>query len=422
MATKIELGTIIEDFSNSGVWPVTGSTGVLGTNTVQHKEGNSSVSLQSTNTSAYIRRDHGELIDMSAGDVIFIRFYVHGEAGLTPGGVTTMRIAFIEDSGITKYFQVIFLSSGSLGEGHYCIAIKKPTVASSRWDIAGAADWSKIRYVQIFMDPAGTYTTKISWLGIRMGYSATPWVVLTFDDGFISDYTIAAPLIESYGWHMTSYVPTANIGGGGMLTKANCDTLYNAGHDISNHSATHSVSGLIILTQPELAAEVDTPYNTYIDYGYTRSAKHFAYPYGNSNSTVVDALKINHVTGRRFHTPDMFTHPDLLTDGQYLIPGKDIAEANWVTRSGEIIEAVEAGRPYVCVWHSITNQTNFALMLSGIASLQVTYPNLRVGSMSEYYDWLTGMPEQQDVRKNTLYNIDCVSSGSYNTEYSSIWN
>jgi len=412
MTARITLGTIIEDFSNVALWVLTGTGATHGTDTIYHKEGNASVWMQNTTANMYIQRDHGSLVDMSAGDTIFVHFHVHGDAGLTPGGITTMRIAFIEDSGVTKYFQFAFNSPGSLAEGDYCIAVKKPAATGGRWDVTGAADWSRIRYVSLFVDPFGTDTVKISWLGIRMGYSATPWIVLTCDDGFTTDYTIVKPLVESYGWHFSSYVILSKFGLTNLMTRAQCDAIYGAGHDICNHTATHGAGGLIALDQSALAAEIDTPYETLMSYGYTRSAKHFAYPYGSSNSTVVDAVRINHLTGRRFHTPDMFAHPDLLSGGQYLIPGKDIAEANWATRSAEIIEAVEAGRPYFCTWHQITNQANLESMLAGIAALQTTYPTLRVGSTSEYYNWLAGFPEPDEVSKDVVFGDASDSVGT----------
>lgn len=64
--------------------------------------------------------------------------------------------------------------------------------------------------------------------------------IFTFDDGAVSHYTRAFPLLSEYGWKGTCYVVPQAQGQvhskyGRLMTFAEMDAMYNAGWDISNH-------------------------------------------------------------------------------------------------------------------------------------------------------------------------------------------
>jgi peptidoglycan/xylan/chitin deacetylase (PgdA/CDA1 family) len=66
--------------------------------------------------------------------------------------------------------------------------------------------------------------------------------VITFDDGYISVYETAFPLLQQYGWPFTIFVPSGLIGSNAGLY-ASWDQLRemgNAGATLANHSVSHS--------------------------------------------------------------------------------------------------------------------------------------------------------------------------------------
>jgi len=64
-------------------------------------------------------------------------------------------------------------------------------------------------------------------------------IVLTFDDGFISDYEMALPLLEKYNIKATFYITAKNIGKSGYCDKTQLSELCSAGMEIGSHGLTH---------------------------------------------------------------------------------------------------------------------------------------------------------------------------------------
>ena len=68
--------------------------------------------------------------------------------------------------------------------------------------------------------------------------SASPPVVLTFDDGG-SGYLAAADLLETQGWRGWVFMTTGSIGKPGFLSAGDLRSLQNRGHVIGTHSRSH---------------------------------------------------------------------------------------------------------------------------------------------------------------------------------------
>lgn len=62
---------------------------------------------------------------------------------------------------------------------------------------------------------------------------------LTFDDGGISNYSIIAPILESFGLKGIFFIPTSCIGQSHFLTSEMIKDLHNRGHIIGSHTHTH---------------------------------------------------------------------------------------------------------------------------------------------------------------------------------------
>lgn len=64
-------------------------------------------------------------------------------------------------------------------------------------------------------------------------------VVFTFDDGGVSFYTKAAPILEKYGFKGVFFISTKYIGTPGFLDKEQVVALAARGHIVGSHSHTH---------------------------------------------------------------------------------------------------------------------------------------------------------------------------------------
>jgi len=340
--------------------------------------------------------------DLSSSDVIFVRFWASGSIG-------TLRLLFFTGS---AYYQLVPYATASIGAGWNVFAFHRATTASTWCTISGSPNWANITAFRLQMQPPSGQDATIVWGGLYAGYTAAPWVVLSFDDGNASDYTIVHPLLQSHGWHATYYVPAAYIDESERLTRAQCDALYAAGNDISNHSATHSAN-LTALTGAALNAEIDTSYDTLMSYGYERSAKHMSYVGGAYNDEVVAATAIHHISGRTVGWGESRAHwwPSL-DGGNYKIRAGDISTASWATVAPYVTQSVKSNTLCVLYGHVYTESSTLAAIFDGIAALQETYPTLRVGCMSEYQDWLRGIPVPGNTRLATPYGSDGEKTGT----------
>src|SRR5215212_6321260 len=64
-------------------------------------------------------------------------------------------------------------------------------------------------------------------------------VILTFDDGYKSQYTNAKPILDKYGYKATFYIVCNNVGANGYLSWEDITVLYKEGYNIGSHTMNH---------------------------------------------------------------------------------------------------------------------------------------------------------------------------------------
>ena len=89
---------------------------------------------------------------------------------------------------------------------------------------------------------------------LRGGDDRAVPVVLTFDDGDLSGYTTAAPILESHGFRADFFIVSEWIDRPGFMTREQLRDLVRRGHGVHSHSRTHPV--LPSLTDAQIEDEV----------------------------------------------------------------------------------------------------------------------------------------------------------------------
>ena len=167
----------------------------------------------------------------------------------------------------------------------------------------------------------------------------SPMISLTFDDGSQNDYNNALPVLNTYGFKSTQYIPTGDLMNGDyswMLTPAEIQTEAQQGHEIGGHSMTHAdlttctpicdaSTGVTVvngyptttLTQElvDSKAFLEGTANGGIGLG-AGTVTDFAYPYGSYDSNVIAAEKTaGYVSGRSteagYNNPGSFEPYDI---------------------------------------------------------------------------------------------------------------
>ena len=113
-------------------------------------------------------------------------------------------------------------------------------------------------------------------------------VVLSFDDGYASQWRSAAPALAAHRWPGVLNLQTARLGVGGGLTAGQVRAMVASGWEIDAHSVTHA--DLRKLSARRLAAEVAGSRRA-LQVRFGVAADFFAYPYGRSDAAVRAAVR-----------------------------------------------------------------------------------------------------------------------------------
>lgn len=113
-------------------------------------------------------------------------------------------------------------------------------------------------------------------------------IVLTFDDGRVSDYDVAFPLLVQAGARAEFFINTANIGRPGFMTWTHVDEMQRAGMSFQSHSHDHIV--LLGLSRPRLEYQLRTSKQRLED-RLGRRVHFVAAPYGLLGRLVIETAQ-----------------------------------------------------------------------------------------------------------------------------------
>ncbi|MDC0936443.1 family 78 glycoside hydrolase catalytic domain [Pirellulales bacterium] len=190
-------------------------------------------------------------------------------------------------------------------------------------------------------------------------------VVLTFDDGNVSDIKFAAPLLKEYGFGATFYLSEAWMDGGkDFVTWEQARELHDLGFEIGNHTSSHPwVTGL---TRPELVKELEIIEQRCEEHGIPKPVT-FANPAAHTNRHVIDTVRdLGYLFARRGTAPEFQpsdwgrgAHYDPRIDDPMLIPSTLIPGPDYVWNFPDLAWAVENatdGKIAVLTFHSVRTE------------------------------------------------------------------
>jgi peptidoglycan/xylan/chitin deacetylase (PgdA/CDA1 family) len=287
-------GDRLSYFDDISGW-TTNDRGILSTEVTNIKTGSGSLKI-TAEADELIILDKVISEDLSATDRFNFRFY-------------------IEDVSKVGYI-IIYLSHESSVTNNYNIRVDDSDMSNG---------WNSLSLLKTdFNDEGGDWTQQAIALRVRVDIletdryvildsiflqqEALPKVLIQFDDAYESVYTKAMPKMYEYGMIGTCYVVPDFVGANSIMSEEQLLDMYaNNFWDLGNHTYTHRT--LTDLSYSEIVEELSSCKEWLEERGYTRASRHLAYPRGEYNDTVLQAVKDTNMISARKTTGTLGDYP-----------------------------------------------------------------------------------------------------------------
>ncbi|MGA7194262.1 MAG: polysaccharide deacetylase family protein [Anaerolineales bacterium] len=131
-----------------------------------------------------------------------------------------------------------------------------------------------------------TITTSMLVDAITKGASLPPHpIIITFDDGWESQYTSAFPIMKKYGFTGVLYIVVTWMNAANNMTTNQIKEMAAAGWEIGSHTETHQ--NVTVMTDDQLHYEILQSRKD-LEQQLGVPILTFAYPFGGANSAVTD--------------------------------------------------------------------------------------------------------------------------------------
>jgi peptidoglycan/xylan/chitin deacetylase (PgdA/CDA1 family) len=293
--TRFPVGSkLLQAFQSGHGWGLrSGSTGAVADDTTNFTEGTQSFDFTAaTGTTTFVMSAIlSPTIDLSVNSLV-LKFRIDQWARL--GGMYLT----CTDSSATNFApnraEVSIASSASLiaSDGEFVWVSVNP----GDWATSGgftAVNMAAVDRIGVYASgTGGTVQVNLQQLWTRPAPTA-PCTIITFDDGYLTQFTNAKPYMDKYGFRGGLFPIRDLITGSGVyMSTAQLQAMYDSGWDISAHAdlaASHnSTNALLDLSTSDGSASALSSFETELRHnkewllanGWTRSADFFAWPQG----------------------------------------------------------------------------------------------------------------------------------------------
>lgn len=273
-------GTLLEAFDSAAAFSLINGGSVVN-NAAEYITGGNAVKATTNGTTAGLRvyrTTSNWNFGGAAPTRLRLYFYCHDI------NLSTMSINIYTSTSPERYYSYTMLQTGRA----LTIGWNSVDIYPANWTANNTPNWAagvaQVRYI-IGAD-SGSVTTQVTLGAVYSGMENYTACLISFDDSFASDYSIAYAYMQPLGLKATTYTISANIDVAGSLTTAQLLTMQAAGWCVGSHGNTNAQ--LAATTAPFLQG-----------IGITDGWKHAAYVGGTYDYDIVTTIKAaGFLTGR----------------------------------------------------------------------------------------------------------------------------
>ncbi len=226
------------------------------------------------------------------------------------------------------------------------------TLSPSNLLAYGNADWRNINTV-IVRSISSQHPAPTLWVDdISMfDNQSRAGVVIAFDDGHLSSYTMGKITMEQYGFAGINYIIPPWLGEPGFVNEDHVFDMVKSGWDIGGHSDYN----LVYLSPKDLAHDIKITHE-YLEKHQFPGRQFYALPYGQYNEAVIQALKPYFPFIRpnyALHQPSGYVVPERM-NSQVILSYTPVAQIiDWIDR------AMENQDLLILVFHKVEIETQY---------------------------------------------------------------
>jgi peptidoglycan/xylan/chitin deacetylase (PgdA/CDA1 family) len=129
-------------------------------------------------------------------------------------------------------------------------------------------------------------------------------IIITFDDGMLSQFTYAKPILDKYNFKATFYIICNSVDKENRMNWNNIQILEEEGHEIGSHSMNHKKLGK--LSEENMKYEIIESKRCLQDNGLNVTSFSFPYNDGDNNQNILKLIADNYYIARTASEPLMF--------------------------------------------------------------------------------------------------------------------
>jgi peptidoglycan/xylan/chitin deacetylase (PgdA/CDA1 family) len=129
-------------------------------------------------------------------------------------------------------------------------------------------------------------------------------VIITFDDGMLSQFTYVKPILDKYNFKATFYIICNSVDKGNRPNWNNIQTLEKEGHEIGSHSMNHK--RLSEISEEDIKYEIIESKRCLQENGFNVTSFSFPYNDGDNNKNILKIIADNYDIARTASEPLMF--------------------------------------------------------------------------------------------------------------------